>query len=68
MSEASVPGSADVMPKSETRPANELTDRELLIEAVTHLRTIDDLVSGFFGDLKSGKINPMQMIMGAMKR
>ena len=45
-----------------------MTDRELLEELVTNSRSVADLVNGFFGDLKSGKINPMQMMMGAFKR
>lgn len=45
-----------------------LSERELLIETVMQLRTIADLVNGFFGDLKSGKINPMQFMTGMFKR
>jgi len=50
------------------RPVNEMTDRELLEEMAESQRKVADLVNGFFGDLKSGRINPMQMMMGAFKR
>jgi hypothetical protein len=51
----------------ERKPVTELTDRELLEEIALHSRSVADLVNGFFGDLRSGKINPMQMMMGIMK-
>lgn len=50
------------------RPVTEMTDRELLEEMATHSREVADLVKGFFADLSSGKVNPMQMMMGMFKR
>lgn len=47
---------------------SDMTDREVLEETLLNSRKVADLVNGFFGDLKSGKINPMQMMMGMMKR
>lgn len=45
-----------------------MTDREMLEEMTLNSRKVSDMVEGFFGDLKSGKINPMSLIMGAMKK
>jgi hypothetical protein len=45
-----------------------MTDREILEELLTSQRKVADLVNGFFADLKGGKINPMSMMMGVLKR
>lgn len=48
-------------------PLGSLTDRELLLEIADNSRKVADLVEQFFGDLKSGKINPMQLITGMFR-
>lgn len=49
-------------------PVREMSDREHLEEQTAILRGIQELVGGFFNDMQSGKLNPMQMLMGVMKR
>lgn len=48
-------------------PVGSMTDRELLLELVTSVRKIEDTVDSFFGDLKSGRINPMSLLTGMFK-
>lgn len=43
-----------------------MTDRELLEEMVISQRKMADLVNNFFDDFKSGRINPMKMMMQGM--
>lgn len=53
---------------TEHRPEpQDMTDRQLLEELVRNSRKVESLVTQFFGDLKSGKINPMQLITGMFK-
>lgn len=45
----------------------EMYDQEKIDEILNNSRQVQDLVNDFMGDLKSGKINPMSLIMGKLR-
>lgn len=45
-----------------------MSDREILEEILVSQRKVADLVNGFMGDLRTGKISPLKMMGGMFGR